>query len=132
MRPVRQCLALLALSSLALFAQADEDGYSSTYIQCTKATGGITAEIHDCIASEIKLQDVRLNQNYRAATQTLKSVLPQLRAAQRLWIQYRDAECGLQGSLTGGSMDGINRASCVLEMTKTRADQLDSFAQLDL
>ncbi|WP_447591561.1 lysozyme inhibitor LprI family protein [Aquipseudomonas campi] len=132
MHPVRQCLALLTLSSFALLAQADEQGYSSTYSQCMKASGGITVEMLDCIASETKLQDARLNQNYRAATQTLKRLLPQLRGAQRLWIQYRDAECGLQGSLTGGSMDGINRASCFLEMTKTRADQLDSLAQLDL
>ena len=56
----------------------------------------------------------------------------QLRDAQRLWIKFRDADCALLGSLTGGSIDRINSASCFLDMTKQRADDLARLAEPSL
>lgn len=117
--------ALLLLSALASAAQASGDGYSYEHNQCLEASGGVTVAMLECIGSEIKLQDQRLNENYKAGMQALEPALKeQLRAAQRLWIQYRDAECGLRGQLTGGTIDRLNGASCVLDMTRTRANEL--------
>ncbi|MNC50414.1 hypothetical protein D3C75_996520 [compost metagenome] len=50
-------------------------------------------------------------------------------SVQRLWIKYRDADCGLFASLTGGSIDRINGAGYLLDMTKGRADELAGIAQ---
>jgi uncharacterized protein YecT (DUF1311 family) len=88
-------------------------------------SGGVTANMLDCIGTEIKQQDARLNQNYKVATQALMpSQQTHLRDAQRLWIKFRDSNCALLGNLTGGTIDGLNQASCFLDMTKKRADDL--------
>lgn len=87
----------------------------------------------NCMGSETEQHDARLNQNYKAAMQALnKGQQNQLRDAQRLWIKFRDADCALLGSLTGGSIDRINSASCFLDMTKQRADDLARLAEPSL
>ena len=53
----------------------------------------------------------------------------QLRDAQRLWIKYRDANCGMYYSFSGGTMDMLNGAGCELSMTKERADTLEWFVE---
>lgn len=48
-----------------------------------------------------------------------------LRAAQRAWIPFRDAECGFAYAQWGaGSMRHIAGTSCMLDMTATRAIEL--------
>jgi uncharacterized protein YecT (DUF1311 family) len=47
-----------------------------------------------------------------------------LRAAQRLWIKYRDANC-LYYRLGEGSVAIVDGASCFLRMTKERALELE-------
>jgi uncharacterized protein YecT (DUF1311 family) len=48
----------------------------------------------------------------------------QLRAAQRLWIQYRDANCLYYG-LGEGTIARIEAGDCMLRMTKSRALELE-------
>ena len=48
----------------------------------------------------------------------------QLRAAQRLWIQYRDANCLYYG-LGEGTIAGIEAGYCMMELTQTRAVELE-------
>ena len=48
----------------------------------------------------------------------------QLRAAQRLWIQYRDANC-LYYALGEGSIARVESADCTYRMTKSRAEELE-------
>ena len=48
-----------------------------------------------------------------------------LQDVQRLWIKYRDANCGFAGSATGGTIDQVNGSGCVLDMTQTRAQELE-------
>jgi uncharacterized protein YecT (DUF1311 family) len=87
----------------------------------------------DCMGSETEQQDAHLNQNYEAAMQALPPAQQtQLRDAQRLWIKFRDADCTLLGSLTDGSIDRINSASCFLNMTMKRADDLTQLAEPSL
>lgn len=126
---------LLAITATTLSAgvQAAEDGYSTTYRACMDESGGVTVNMLDCMGSETEQQDARLNQNYKAAMQALTpSQQTQLRDAQRLWIKFRDADCALLGSLTGGTIDSVNSASCFLDMTKKRADDLMRLAEPNL
>ncbi|ANV99333.1 lysozyme inhibitor LprI family protein [Bradyrhizobium icense] len=50
-----------------------------------------------------------------------------LRAAQRLWIQYRDANCGFSAA-GEGSIAGVEAAECLRVMTQLRYNELDSTA----
>ncbi|PKQ42164.1 hypothetical protein CXP40_07285 [Pseudomonas sp. YY-1] len=96
-------------------------------------SGGVTVNMLNCMGSETEQQDARLNQNYKAAMQALTPAQQaQLRDAQRLWIKFRDADCALLGSLTGGTIDSVNSASCFLDMTKKRADDLARLGESSL
>lgn len=130
MQSIRNWLLVIAVITLIAGTQAAEDDYRETYTACMDKSGGVTASMLDCISSEFKQQDARLNKNYKAAMQALEpSQQVHLRDAQRLWIKFRDTDCSLLGSLTGGSIDGLNQASCFLDMTKKRADDLAWLAE---
>jgi len=49
----------------------------------------------------------------------------QLRAAQRLWIQYRDANCLYYG-LGEGTIARIDAGECMRNMTQARAKELEN------
>lgn len=124
-RPSR-CLPLLLAGVLAP-ALADD---SPAYTRCMDDSGGVTSHMLDCITTELHMQDARLNHAYRAAMQALDAAQKsRLRDVQRLWIQYRDANCRLLGRLTGGSIDQINGATCLLDMSRERADELERIGE---
>jgi len=130
MQSIKHRLLAIAVTAISLNVSAADDGYSATYTSCMNASGGVTMNMLDCMGGETEQQDSRLNQNYKATMQTLAPAQQtQLRDAQRLWIKFRDAECARLGSLTGGSIDRINSASCVLDMTKQRANGLARLAE---
>ena len=127
----RSSLAPFAVSALVLTlcssAYAADNHDSPAYKKCMAASGGVTVNMLDCMAAEIKLQDVRLNKAYKAAMTAMEGDKQgQLQNIQQMWIKYRDANCGFVGRLTGGTIDSINAGSCVLEMTKTRAQELEN------
>jgi uncharacterized protein YecT (DUF1311 family) len=70
-----------------------------------------------------------LNQAYKAAITLfqdpdMKSRVAPLQAAQGEWVKYRDASCiGYHGS-EQGTIRQIEVATCLLEMTQTRAIEL--------
>lgn len=113
--------ALLTLSGPA----SAEPTYSNTYKTCLDASGGATFGMIDCINAEEKLWDQRLNRSYQAV---LKQLTPDrqksLRAAQRLWLQYRDANCGFYFDPDGGQMARLTATECHLRMTADRATEL--------
>ena len=63
-----------------------------------------------------------------AYQQALKDAEPkqreQLRVAQRLWIQYRDANCLYYG-LGEGTIARIEAGECMRNMTEARANELE-------
>ncbi|MCX7080655.1 MAG: lysozyme inhibitor LprI family protein [Pseudomonas sp.] len=108
-------------------AYAADNNDSPAYKQCMDASGGVTANMLDCMAADIKLQDARLNKGYKVAMAAIEADKKgQLQNVQRMWIKYRDANCGFVRSLTGGTIDSLNAGSCVLEMTRTRAQELEN------
>lgn len=123
MKKTTLCAALLLCTTTQ--AVLAKDGYSAAYSQCMDASGGVTSTMNECSGAEIKRQDARLNQGYKTAMAGLEPAQQgKLRDAQRAWIKYRDANCGMYYTLTGGTMDILNGAACTLRMTKERADEL--------
>jgi uncharacterized protein YecT (DUF1311 family) len=84
-----------------------------------------TVEVVDCIAGKTKTWDQRLNAAYQALQQRIDPGQREpLRAAQRLWLQYRDANCGFYGSREG-SLRRVEAAECLRAMTEERATELE-------
>ncbi|MCS3515041.1 MULTISPECIES: lysozyme inhibitor LprI family protein [Pseudomonas] len=85
-----------------------------------------TADMVGCNVKETKVQDARLNRAYKTALAAQEGTRKQqLQDLQRLWIKYRDANCAFAGSATGGTIDQVNGTGCVLDMTQTRAQELE-------
>jgi uncharacterized protein YecT (DUF1311 family) len=86
---------------------------------------GSTPEMVNCLAAKTAQWDKRMNAAYQkalgdAATQQRE----QLRAAQRLWIQYRDANCLYYG-LGEGTIARVDAGECLRSMTEARARELE-------
>lgn len=120
--------ALLAASStlaVPAVAQPSAPQLSANFAACMDKSGGVTAEMHSCIAAEHTRQDQQLNRNYQVLMAELTPARKkQLQTAQRLWLQYRDANCQFYADPDGGTMAGIAAADCVLQMTASRAREL--------
>lgn len=76
-----------------------------------------------CAQSEFARQDKRLNANYQALTQRLDpTALAKLRAGQRAWITFRDAESA--SYLSDGRESALDAALAKARITGQRADEL--------
>ncbi|WP_242171132.1 MULTISPECIES: lysozyme inhibitor LprI family protein [unclassified Pseudomonas] len=85
-----------------------------------------TVDMVNCNAKEAKVQDERVNKAYKTALAAQEGDRKEkLQDVQRLWIKYRDANCGFAGSATGGTIDQVNGSGCLLDMTQTRAQELE-------
>jgi uncharacterized protein YecT (DUF1311 family) len=86
---------------------------------------GSTYEMVECLKAKTAFWDKRMTAAYQA---TMKDAAPkqrdQLRAAQRLWIQYRDANCLYYG-MGEGTIARIEAGECMRKMTEDRARELD-------
>lgn len=84
-----------------------------------------TADIVECLAIQTAVWERRLN----AAYQKLMEDLParrrdRLRGAQRLWLQFRDANCAYFAS-RAGTIARVDAGQCVLRLTSARAIELE-------
>jgi uncharacterized protein YecT (DUF1311 family) len=112
--------------ALWLFAPAvHAAGEDSEAAQCD----GNTLEIVECLKAKTARWDRRLNAAYQ---QALNDAAPQqrtqLQAAQRLWIQYRDANCLYYG-LGEGTISRIDAGECMRNMTEARARELETIGR---
>ncbi len=124
---MKKIVLLSALFASLAFAEAK---LSPSYSKCMDESGGVTAAMLDCIAKETKVQDAKLNKAYKNAMKALTSKeQTQLKEVQRIWIKYRDANCGFYNGLTGGTIDAINASSCFLNMIAERGEELESIAE---
>ena len=87
---------------------------------------GSTQQMVECMADATEKWDKRLNAAYREALTdaTSKQQREQLRKAQRLWVQFRDANC-MYYALGEGTISRLDSASCMFDMTKSRAAELE-------
>lgn len=114
---------LLALAPLAGRAET----FGRDYAPCGNQPN--TLAIVDCIDSHTKTWDRRLNAAYKAlGDATDPAQRDPLKAAQRLWLQYRDANCAFYAAHEG-TIRQVLAAECMRSMTQDRALELEQAAR---
>ena len=115
----RRLIAAAAIIELASVAHAGDQGDPE------KSCDGNTYQMVECLKAQTAQWDKRMTVAYQ---QAMKDAVPQqrdqLRAAQRLWIQYRDANCLYYG-LGEGTIAHIDAGECMRNMTQARARELE-------
>ena len=117
---LKHLIAIAAIAVLALPAHANDAGDPE------QSCDGSTPEMVNCLAAKTAQWDKRMTIAYQKA---LKDAGPQqhdqLRTAQRLWIQYRDANC-LYYDMGEGTIARVDAAECMRSMTEARARELEN------
>ena len=86
---------------------------------------GNTYQMVECLKAKTAAWDKRLNAAYQKAVQDAQPAQREpLRAAQRLWIQYRDANCLYYG-MGEGTIARLDAGECMRSMTELRAKELE-------
>jgi uncharacterized protein YecT (DUF1311 family) len=116
LRPIVGLLAILALAP-AVHAGDKSAGEA--------ACDGNTYQMVECLKAKTAEWDKRLNVAYQKAVQDAQPAQrDQLRTAQRLWIQYRDANCLYYG-VGEGTIARLDAGECMRSMTEARAKELE-------
>ena len=114
-------IAVGAAAMLALASVAHAGDQGDPEASCD----GNTFQMVECLKAKTAQWDKRMTIAYQ---QALKDAVPaqhdQLRAAQRLWIQYRDANCLYYG-LGEGTIARLDAGECMRSMTEARAKELE-------
>jgi uncharacterized protein YecT (DUF1311 family) len=86
----------------------------------------VTADLANCLARARDAADAQLNAMYKGVRGKLDAAeVQQLVTAQRLWIQYRDANCNAERDLYGGgTATGPAYLACLEAMTRARTKEL--------
>jgi uncharacterized protein YecT (DUF1311 family) len=114
---------VIVIAALAAFAPA---AYAGDQGDPDKDCDGSTQEMVECLATQTMQWDKRMNAAYEKAMKNAEARQhDQLRAAQRLWVQYRDANC-LFYELGEGTIARLNSNSCMLRLTEERARELEN------
>ena len=112
-------IAAAALIGAVAFAYAGEQG------EPDKGCDGSTYEMVDCLKAKTAYWDKRMTIAYQRMLHAGEpKQREQLRVAQRLWIQYRDANC-LYYDLGEGTIARIDAGECMRSMTESRARELE-------
>lgn len=116
LRPLIGLIAVLVLAS-AVHAGDQSEGDPSC--------DGNTFQMVECLKAKTAAWDKRLNAAYQKAVQDAQPAQREpLRAAQRLWIQYRDANCLYYG-MREGTIARLDAGECMRSMTEARAKELE-------
>ena len=76
----------------------------------------------DCAAIERQIWDGWLNRWYGEALKKIPApAVDKLKAAQRAWIAWRDAGCGVDSALHPWPLGDDNEETCLMEETASRA-----------
>ena len=96
-----------------------------------------TIEINQCAEAEYEKADKKLNAAYQVALKVSGSIEDKqqrtdtrqgLIEAQRLWVKFRDKDCGAVYSLwSDGTIRGAMFWGCMYERTEQRTKELESF-----
>jgi len=107
------------LIGTAAFAYAGDQGDPD------QPCDGSTYEMVECLKTKTAQWDKRMTIAYQRMLQAGEpKQREQLRVAQRLWIQYRDANCLYYG-LGEGTIARIEAGDCMRRMTRERALELE-------
>jgi len=116
---LRMLIAVAAVGLPAPVAVAGDQGDPE------RSCDGNTFQIVECLKARTAQWDKRMTIAYQ---QALNDASPQqreqLRAAQLLWIGYRDANCLYYG-MGEGTIARIDAGECMRNMTEARARELE-------
>jgi uncharacterized protein YecT (DUF1311 family) len=114
---------LIIAGLLLLAAPASAQDLGKGYAACMEKSGGVTANMQDCISAEYEIQDRRLNAAYKTLNAANEKRRAAIRDVQRKWIAFRDANCTLYDD--GGSAGRLAANECLLMQTARRAAELE-------
>jgi uncharacterized protein YecT (DUF1311 family) len=92
--------------------------------------GSTTPEVERCLAADLARADAELNRYYTTAMARLAkdrqtATVSQLRASERAWVAYRDAECdAVYEQWKDGTIRGAMALGCRLRVTKARTNTI--------
>jgi uncharacterized protein YecT (DUF1311 family) len=117
---VRKALLVAAIAVACLSAPARPE--DAREISCD----GSTYEMVECLKAKTAQWDRRLNTAYRKVLRDAANAAQanELRAAQRTWVQYRDANCRYYDA-GEGTIARIEAGECMRSMTEARAKELE-------
>jgi len=122
-RALKISIGAAAMAVLASTAYAGDQG------EPEPSCDGNTFQMVECLKARTAQWDKRMTIAYQ---QALKDAAPQqreqLRAAQRLWIGYRDANCLYYG-MGEGTIARIDAGECMRSMTEARARELEGLGR---
>ena len=108
---------------------AKAEMFGPSFKPCGKETS--TPAVVECVQAKTNTADQRLNAAYKALQARVEANQRRpLLAAQRLWVQYRDANCAFYGT-RDGSIRQVQGAECIRSMTEDRARELENALKLD-
>jgi uncharacterized protein YecT (DUF1311 family) len=119
-------LSRIVVSSTAVLIGAAVFAWAGDQGDPEQNCDGSTYEIVQCLKVKTAQWDKRLNAAYKQALEDAQpNQREQLRAAQRLWVQYRDANC-LYYDLGEGTIARIEAGYCMKDLTQARAQEFES------
>jgi uncharacterized protein YecT (DUF1311 family) len=90
-----------------------------------------TPAVVECVQAKNQRGGSTVECSYKALQARIDAAQRQaLLAAQRLWVQYRDANCGFYGT-KDGSIRQVQGAECIRSMTEDRARELEKAMEFD-
>ncbi len=120
---IKRYLTGLVLASSLPSAMADD--YTAAYGQCMDKASS-TVAMSECIKAETQVQDQRLNRVYKQLIGKLDAGQQKsLRDVQRTWLAYRDGNCQFHVQASGGTMAVLEGGTCLMNMTRDRAAELE-------
>lgn len=120
---LRAAIGLVAVLALVSVAQAGDQGENE------QSCDGNTFQMVECLKGKTAQWDKRLNVAYQKAVQDAQPAQRDpLRAAQRLWVQYRDANCLYYG-MGEGTIARLDAGECMRSMTEARAKELEGLGR---
>ena len=112
---------MLAISQSAIAADGD---FIFAEKQKAICSAGGQSEMNQCMAIEYRKVYLHLNSLYKELTSVLVDARG-IRASQRAWLKYRDAECSDAVMQLGqGSLQPFAYHSCMIEFSEERIRHL--------
>ncbi len=133
-------LGLATALTMTGAALAGTDIGAACYKDCEAQTHS-NPEYKACVARAADKADAALNQAYKAMQDKIRAAakdmgqpadthLEDLRASQKYWITFRDANCTLEDNLAfGGTAMGGNYSSCLCALSYERINDFERMAK---
>lgn len=113
------------MKALAVVLCLSAGAAAAQKVDCANAMA--QQDMNLCAAQEYQAADAVLNAEWRVTLDWARGagLEAELRAAQRAWIAYRDAACGVEAAVwEGGSMAPLILSTCMTRLTRARTDDL--------